>query len=208
MNAMLPGLTGGKMSSSEPDSKIDFLDPPEVVRRKIKRAFCEEGSVVDNGVLAFVKAVLIPISELRLERLRGVVLVDDEENHIALGEQRPFVTEGAPDGTVFSVPRPEKFGGPSHYGSYDELAKAFADKEVHPNDLKPAVADALISLLDPIRNSFLENEEWQKVEKLAYPDPDAKKKKKVGQYPDNAVTVKLATTFPNADQGVPSAASK
>ncbi|THH14200.1 hypothetical protein EW146_g6115, partial [Bondarzewia mesenterica] len=43
MNAMVPGLAGGKMSSSDPDSKIDFLDPPEVVRRKIKKAFCEEG---------------------------------------------------------------------------------------------------------------------------------------------------------------------
>jgi len=44
----------------------------------------------------------------------------------------------------------------------------------------------------------LENEEWQKVEKLAYPDLDAKKKK-VCYYSDNAVTVELATTSPNAD---------
>ncbi|KAG6375026.1 tyrosyl-tRNA synthetase [Boletus reticuloceps] len=29
MNTMVPGLMGGKMSSSDPDSKIDFLDPPE-----------------------------------------------------------------------------------------------------------------------------------------------------------------------------------
>ncbi|KAI0294095.1 hypothetical protein B0F90DRAFT_1335956 [Multifurca ochricompacta] len=71
MNAMVPGLAGGKMSSSDPDSKIDFLDPPDAVRRKIKRAFCEEGNVADNGVLAFVEAVLIPISELRLERGTG-----------------------------------------------------------------------------------------------------------------------------------------
>ena len=53
MNKMVPGLTGGKMSSSEPNSKIDFLDPPDVVKRKIKSAFCEEGNVAENGVLAF-----------------------------------------------------------------------------------------------------------------------------------------------------------
>ena len=62
------------MSSSDPDSKIDFLDPPEVVRRKIKGAFCEEGNTAENGVLAFVNAVLIPISQLRLERLADFLL--------------------------------------------------------------------------------------------------------------------------------------
>ena len=56
MNAMVPGLSGGKMSSSDPNSKIDFLDPPEVVRRKIKAAFCEEGNTAENGVLARERA--------------------------------------------------------------------------------------------------------------------------------------------------------
>jgi tyrosyl-tRNA synthetase len=58
---MVPGLTGGKMSSSEPDSKIDLLDSPEDVRRKIKKAFCEPGNVQENGVLAFAKHVLFPV---------------------------------------------------------------------------------------------------------------------------------------------------
>ena len=51
MNTMVPGLTqSGKMSSSDPNSKIDLLDPPEVVRKKIRGAFCEEGNVKENGV--------------------------------------------------------------------------------------------------------------------------------------------------------------
>ncbi|KAF8557166.1 Nucleotidylyl transferase [Imleria badia] len=62
---------GGKMSSSDADLKINFLDTPEVVKREIKKAFCEEGNVTENGLLAFTKAVLIPTSELRLERLWG-----------------------------------------------------------------------------------------------------------------------------------------
>uniref|UniRef100_A0A8D8Y8X7 Tyrosine--tRNA ligase n=1 Tax=Cacopsylla melanoneura TaxID=428564 RepID=A0A8D8Y8X7_9HEMI len=41
MNPMVPGLAGGKMSSSEEDSKIDLLDPPAVVKKKLKKAFCE-----------------------------------------------------------------------------------------------------------------------------------------------------------------------
>jgi tyrosyl-tRNA synthetase len=55
---LVPGLAGGKMSSSEEDSKIDLLDTPANVKKKLKKAFCEPGNVTDNGVLAFVKHVL------------------------------------------------------------------------------------------------------------------------------------------------------
>jgi tyrosyl-tRNA synthetase len=54
----VPGLAGGKMSSSEEDSKIDLLDTPATVKKKLKKAFCEPGNVTDNGLLAFVKHVL------------------------------------------------------------------------------------------------------------------------------------------------------
>ena len=43
------------------------------------------------------------------------------------------------------------------------------------------MSDAIIRLLTPIREAFEQSEEWKEVEKLAYPDPNAKpeKKKKV-----------------------------
>ncbi|KAJ7074540.1 tyrosine tRNA ligase [Mycena amicta] len=170
MNAMVPGLAGGKMSSSDPNSKIDFLDSPEAVRKKIKLAFCEEGKVEGNGVLAFVEAVLIPISKLRIENIQqgGSILETPLE---------PFVTAGAPEGTVFSIERGEKFGGPLHYASYADLRDAFAAKDIHPGDLKAAVSAWINKLLDPIRKAFEDDKEWQAVEKLAYPDPNAKEKK-------------------------------
>lgn len=62
MNPMVPGLTGTKMSSSEQDSKIDLLDSAPQVKKKIKSAFCEPGNVEQNGVLAFCKHVLFPLS--------------------------------------------------------------------------------------------------------------------------------------------------
>lgn len=181
MNAMVPGLGGGKMSSSDPNSKIDFLDPPEVVRRKIKGAFCEEGNVAENGVLSFVEAVLIPISQLRVERLQGKTGSDAGEGAGATGDQTPFVLESAPEGTVFSIFRKEEHGGALHYSTIDQLKEDFKEKRVHPKDLKTAVADAIVRLLDPVRKAFEQDEEWQKAEKLAYPDPNAKpeKKKKV-----------------------------
>jgi len=172
MNAMVPGLQGAKMSSSDPNSKIDFLDQPAAVRKKVKSAFCEEGNVADNGVLAFAKAVLIPISELRLEQLA----------HCAAGSrtQRPFTMQDAPPGTVFSIARDQRWGGPLHCLSYEHLEAAFAARSLHPGDLKKAVGDAIVQLLDPIQKAFQESEEWRKTAELAYP-PEQKevKKKKV-----------------------------
>ncbi|KAF9782424.1 tyrosyl-tRNA synthetase [Thelephora terrestris] len=178
MNTMVPGLGGGKMSSSDPNSKIDFLDPPEVVRKKIKSAFCKEGNP-DNGVLAFVKAVLMPISQLRLERRHGL---DGEEPQQMTVNQLPIAAEGAPEGTLFSVVRSEKFGGSLHYKTYQEIENDFSKKELHPKDLKNAVAEAIISLLSPIQDAYKNDPEWQATATAAYPDPnpkpEVKKKKK------------------------------
>lgn len=71
MNPMVPGLTGVKMSSSEESSKIDILDTAADVKRKIKQAFAEPGKIEGNGILAFAKHVLYPLSktgELIIER--------------------------------------------------------------------------------------------------------------------------------------------
>lgn len=57
----MPGLAGGKMSSSEEDSKIDLLDSPANVKKKLKKAFCEPGNVIDNGLLSFAKHVIFPL---------------------------------------------------------------------------------------------------------------------------------------------------
>ncbi|KZT67514.1 tyrosine tRNA ligase [Daedalea quercina L-15889] len=199
MNAMVPGLGGGKMSSSDPDSKIDFLETPAEVRRKIKRAFCEEGNVEENGVLSFVEAVLIPISQMRLERMHGETGADADEGAGAVGSQRPFALEGAPEGTAFSINRPEKYGGPLHYQVFNDLKRDFEERKVHPGDLKTAVADAIVQLLDPIRKTFEESQEWQEVEKLAYPpppQPEKKKKKEKVYHPPPPSKVKNARPDP------------
>lgn len=179
MNAMVPGLGGGKMSASDPNSKIDFLDPPEVVRKKIRSAFCEEGKP-DNGVLGFVKAVLMPISQLRLERKQGL---DGEQLKQVAANQPPLASGDAPEGTLFSVSRSEEFGGSLHYKTYEEIEKHFSSKELHPKDLKGAVAEAIISLLSPIQDAYNSDPDWQAVTAAAYPDPnpkpEVKKKKKV-----------------------------
>ncbi|KAG5321859.1 SYYC protein, partial [Acromyrmex heyeri] len=61
MNPMIPGLAGAKMSSSEEDSKIDLLDNPVTIKKKLKKAFCEPGNITDNGILAFSKHVIFSL---------------------------------------------------------------------------------------------------------------------------------------------------
>jgi len=51
------------MSSSEEESKIDLLDSPAQVKKKLSKAFCEEGNIANNGVLSFAKHVLFPLNE-------------------------------------------------------------------------------------------------------------------------------------------------
>ncbi len=79
MNPMIPSFNSGnpdeKMSSSDETSKIDILDTPKVMRKKIGKAFCEEGNV-DCGILNFAKHVIIPIEQFNE---RKFIIVRTEE---------------------------------------------------------------------------------------------------------------------------------
>ena len=59
MNYLIPGLTEtGKMSSSEPNSKIDFDDTDKQIKKKINKAFSVDGQAEGNGLLMLLKHVL------------------------------------------------------------------------------------------------------------------------------------------------------
>jgi tyrosyl-tRNA synthetase len=69
MNTMVPGLgEASKMSSSEPDSKIDLLDGPEVVEKKLRKAVCKPAVVEGNGVVAFIEHVIFRALALNVDR--------------------------------------------------------------------------------------------------------------------------------------------
>ncbi len=94
MNPMISSFNSGntdeKMSSSDENNKIDLLDMPKVIKKKIGKAFCEEGNV-ECGLLSFVKHIIIPIEQFkgknftinRTEEYGGVCeykIYDDLEN--------------------------------------------------------------------------------------------------------------------------------
>jgi tyrosyl-tRNA synthetase len=100
------------MSSSIEDSKIDLLDSPADVHKKLKKAFCEPGNVENNGVLAFCKFAIFPL--LRGEG-KTILLI------IILINLLLIILE-------FVLARPEKHGGPMSFKDYNSLEKAFEQK--------------------------------------------------------------------------------
>ncbi|KAF4501809.1 tyrosyl-tRNA synthetase [Fusarium agapanthi] len=66
MNAMVPGLgEEQKMSSSEPSSKINILDTPEEVTKKLRKTVCAPKQVEGNGVIAFIEHVIFRVESLK-----------------------------------------------------------------------------------------------------------------------------------------------
>jgi len=70
----------------------------------------------------------------------------------------------------FVIERPEKWGGDLVYKEYSEVEKDFLSQDLHPQDLKSAVAEELADILEPIRERFEGKEE---LVRRAYPEGDA-----------------------------------
>lgn len=78
MNPMIKSFNENseKMSSSEVNTKIDLLDTPKAIKKKIGKAYCKEGEV-DCGLLHFTEHVLFPINEFRKVKFE----INREEKH-------------------------------------------------------------------------------------------------------------------------------
>ncbi len=60
---------------------------------------------------------------------------------------------------TFTVPRDEKWGGDLKFSSYQELEETYLKGELHPMDLKSAVAEELIRILKPVRDYVERNDD-------------------------------------------------
>jgi len=124
---LLPGLTGGKMSSSIPRSHIAVHDPPEIIREKVMNAYCPPGSEdqydeegrLRNPILAIVRYFILP-----------------ETGRISVRRSRAAG------------------GGEVEVSSYDQLEGMYRRGEIHPMDLKEVVADYLVREFSRVREVF------------------------------------------------------
>jgi len=62
-----------------------------------------------------------------------------------------------------NVERPEKFGGNIAYTNYNQLETDFAEKKLHPGDLKQTVGNYLVKIVSPIREKLNLSEELHEI---------------------------------------------
>ena len=139
---LLPGLTKpaevkpdgevAKMSKSDPNAGVFIHNSDDEIRTKIKKGFCEEGSIENNPVLEIAKNVIF----------------------------HEFDT--------ISIERPEKFGGNISYDNFASMESDFAQKKLHPSDLKQAVGESLVKIISPIREKLSLSEELSNLIKNSY----------------------------------------
>lgn len=60
------------------DSKIDLLDPPEVISKKIRKAEAAPRVLEDNGIIALVEFIFLPASGLKGKKEFKVERRDEE----------------------------------------------------------------------------------------------------------------------------------
>ena len=99
----------------------------------------------------------------------AAILIHDSPKDIKRKLKKAYCPEGDAEGNpvmeicryiVFpqaghlTIERPEKWGGNMEFTSYEELERVFMNRELHPMDLKNAVAATLADLLAPVRKYF------------------------------------------------------
>ncbi len=132
-------------------------------------------------LLGLQKPPVWPVPKERLQELwsqmkmsksvpGSAVFVQDEPDTIRQKINNAFCPEGetefnpildwaehiifTDDKKTLKVQRPAKFGGNVEYANMEDLRHAFAKKELHPLDLKNAVAETIVELLEPARKHF------------------------------------------------------
>ncbi|MEJ2280698.1 MAG: tyrosine--tRNA ligase [Candidatus Bathyarchaeota archaeon] len=64
-----------------------------------------------------------------------------------------------PEKNILEISRPIKYGGPETFEQYETLEKIYSEGKLHPLDLKNAIANSLIEILEPVREHFTKNPE-------------------------------------------------
>ena len=134
---LLPGLKGGnrmdpiesKMSKSKPEGNITIHDDREAIAKKMKKAYC-------------------PMDKLDAEG-------NEEINPVLMLCKYIIIPR---NGQLF-VDRPEQYGGPVTYNTYEELEEAYFSKQLSPFDLKTGVTDGMAKTLEPVAEYFAKHPE-------------------------------------------------
>jgi len=133
--------TAMKMSKSKPDTAVFITDEPDEIERKMKKAFCPEGETEFNPVLDWAHKLIFALQ-------RGPLRIRRKAEHGGDFAYHSF------DGSEVTTDSPSE----KYLSEIYSLKHAFAKKELHPMDLKAAVAESIIELLAPVREHFAQPE--------------------------------------------------
>jgi len=96
------------------------------------------------------------------EKLKKTYCPQEVEGNPVLELAKHIVFHEFDEITVY---RESKFGGDVAFSSYGELEKAYAEKRLHPMDLKNCVAEHIDKIIEPIRKYFEKRQELLEVYK-------------------------------------------
>lgn len=132
-----------KMSSSDIDSKIDFLEEPKSIKKKISKAFAEPTNP-SNTLFQFIKYVIFPINKLKnISKFTiGGIGEEREKNSDDLNNNLEYV-------------------------KFEDVEQDYMDDKLTPQYLKLGISNWLINFLSPIKEK-LNNQEFIELTKMAY----------------------------------------
>jgi tyrosyl-tRNA synthetase len=100
----------------------------------------------------------------------SAIFIHDSPDEIAAKVRKAFCPPGVVDFNpvldwtrqllfgIFDEPlrvrRSERYGGPVTFDTYEELEATYQQERLHPMDLKGAVTDRLVEVLEPARRHF------------------------------------------------------
>jgi tyrosyl-tRNA synthetase len=140
---LLPGLTGMKrMDTSKFDENQQLS--AQITSKMSK-------SVVESGIIVHDEPDTIR------KKLRSAYCPEkDIKNNPAIEIARYVIF---PWKDILAVERPVKYGGSTTFTTAEELEDQYRLGQVHPLDLKNAVAESLIKILEPVREEFQQHPE-------------------------------------------------
>lgn len=147
---------------------LGLSKPIEVILDDVKK---QSGPGVGNIALSEEdKTVLIENLKMSKSKPDSAIFIHDSPEEIRRKINNAYAPEGIVllnpildwvkhlvfyyQATSLTISRDQKFGGDITYNSYEDLEKDYAEKKLHPQDLKIAVAEWLIKKLEPARKYF------------------------------------------------------
>ncbi|MCK4319199.1 tyrosine--tRNA ligase [Candidatus Micrarchaeota archaeon] len=115
-------------------------------------------------------------AKMSKSRPDSAIFVHDSEEEIRRKMKKAYCPEKVVEGnpvmemaenlvlrdSPLKVSRPEKYGGEVEFVSFKELSSYYSEGKLHPMDLKNAVGEHIIGILEPVRKFFSSHEEMIK----------------------------------------------